>query len=411
VAGESPGSRVPSGTPRRRWPARLVGGLGAAALVAAAVVGLRAGDQADLSLSGEGAQAAAAGDERSLAELFTGAADALSQAGSFRYEGTRDFRNVDVEQHTTPDRDLDYGKMDVRGEVELPGDVHEVTEYRIGYYIENVGVSLPAGPAVWVRFSAYPDQLDQRQWAQVPELGSPDMSLLPEWLGGATEHFRDGEDPGGRPIVRAEVARALFGAVSEEIDSAEIALTLDDDGTPRAVDLMLNGSSWTLDQHVRLADLGADVAVRLPGATSRDDTPRLAEEDLALFDDPVALGVGSVPEGWDMEGAFVVPDIESGCLQALVAYYGESEDDYLEVATIDAGCLSEDDTEDGDPLDVAGFSGVAHQDDDIYSGTLVSGEVGLSFETTLTADATQRLLETLAEFDPEDEPAHIDVEG
>jgi len=402
---------VPAGTPRRRWPAVLVGALGAAALVAAAVVGVTAGDQADVLLTGDGDEAAAGDDGGSPAGIFTQAAEALNQAGSFRYEGTREYRDVDFEQHTTPDRDPEYGNMDVRGEVELPGDVRETTEYHIGYYSEHVGVSLPAGPAVWMRFTAYPDQLDQRQWSATRDLPWPDMSLLPEWLGGATEHFRDGEDPEGRPIVRAEVAPGLFGSLSEDIDSAEIAVTLDGDGAPLSVDLTLNGSAWGLDQHVRLADLGADIEVRLPGSASRDDTPSFAEEDLAQFDDPVALGVASVPRGWDTAGAWVVPDDESGCLQAIVAYSGESDDDYFTVATIDAGCLNEDDTEDGDPLDVAGFSGAAHQDDDVYAGTLVSGEVALGFETTLPAPAAQQLLETLAEFDPEDEPSHIDVEG
>jgi hypothetical protein len=402
---------VPVGTPWRRWPARLVGGLAAAALVAAAAVGLTAGDQADVSLAADADRAAAAGDEGDLAEVFTRAADRLTEAGTFRYEGTRDLRNVDFEQHTTPDRDPEYGKMDIRGEVELPGDVHEVTEFRIGYAVEHVGVSLPAGPAFWARFSAYPDQLDQRQWVQTSELDWPDMSLLPEWLDGATEHFRDGEDSGGRSIMRAEVARGLFGARSDNVDSAEIALTVDDDGTPRTVDITLHGSSAALDQHVRLGDLGAGLSVRLPSASSRDDTPYVTEEDLALFDDPVALGVASVPEGWDMWNAYVVPHDESGCLQAVVSYGGERDDEYLQVATIDAGCLSDEDTEDGDPLEVAGFSGVSRQDDDVYSGTLVSGEVGLAFETTLTAATAQQLLETVVEFDPEDEPSHVQVEG
>jgi hypothetical protein len=78
------------------------------------------------------------------------------------------------------------------------------------------------------------------------------------------------------------------------------------------------------------------------------------------------------------------------------------------VGTIDAECLTEEDIEDGDPLEVAGFSGVAYPDDDVYSGTLVSGEVGLWFETTLTAAAAQQLLDTVVEFDPDDEPQPID---
>ena len=156
-------------------------------------------------------------------------------------------------------------------------------------------------------------------------------------------------------------------------------------------------------------DLGTDLEVTLPGAAARDDTPSIAEEDLALFSDPAALGVASVPEGWFMASAYVVPEDDSGCVQAVVSYGGETDDEYLEVHTIDAACLTDDDTTDGDPLEVGGFSGVSNQDDDVYSGTLVSGEVGLGFETTLAPASTQRLLETVVAFDPEDDPTHIHI--
>ena len=69
-------------------------------------------------------------------------------------------------------------------------------------------------------------------------------------------------------------------------------------------------------------DLGTDLEVTLPGAAARDDTPSIAEEDLALFSDPAALGVASVPEGWFMASAYVVPEDDSGCVQAVVSYGG-----------------------------------------------------------------------------------------
>ena len=52
---------------------------------------------------------------------------------------------------------------------------------------------------------------------------------------------------------------------------------------------------------------------------------------------------------------------------------------------------------------------MSNQDDDVYSGTLVSGDVGLGFETTLAPASTQRLLETVVAFDPEDDPTHIHI--
>jgi hypothetical protein len=241
--------------------------------------------------------------------------------------------------------------------------------------------------------------------------GGPDldMSLLPEWLDGSTGHFLDGIDTSGRPIVRATVAAALVGNM-HEVDSAEIALTVEHDGRPRTVDLMVKRPTEVLEQHVRLGDLGTDLSVTLPGASVRDPTPLITEEDLVLLTEPAPMGLASVPNGWSMQGAYVVPYRSSGCVDAIVVYGDDTDAGRLEVHTVEAGCLEQYDAGDGEPLAVAGFSGVSVEEDDgQYSGTLVSGDVGLGFRTTLSPADVRQVLETLVPFDPEDEPSHVRV--
>jgi hypothetical protein len=50
-------------------------------------------------------------------------------------------------------------------------------------------------------------------------------------------------------------------------------------------------------------------------------------------------------------------------------------------------------------------------DNDIYAGTLISGDVGLSFRTTLGEEDARRVLETVVPFDPSAEPQPIDGTG
>ncbi len=196
--GGSSGSGRRPGAPRRLWPALAVSALGVGLMVAAAAISVSGDDQVRVALAPEAGQGDVPTDERALAETFARAADMLAEAGTFRYEGTREFRDVDPGLDPDPlryDPDLDEG--DVRGEVELPGDARDLADYD-GYRVEFVTVSLPAGPAGWVRQSVYADRLDERPWVQVGGAGpGRDMSLLPEWLAGATGHFLDGVDSSG----------------------------------------------------------------------------------------------------------------------------------------------------------------------------------------------------------------------
>ncbi len=182
-----------------------------------------------------------------------------------------------------------------------------------------------------------------------------------------------------------------------------------DDGRPRTVDLKVKGPTAVVEQHVRLDDLGADLSVDLPGAAVRDPTPGIMEEDLALTG-PAPLGLDSVPDGWSLWSAVVLPYHSTGCVDAVVVYSDGTDADWLEVHTLEAGCLEQYDAGDGEPLAVAGFSGVSVEEDDgEYSGTLVSGDVGLGFRTTLAPAEARQVLETLVAFDPEEEPSHIRV--
>jgi hypothetical protein len=72
-------------------------------------------------------------------------------------------------------------------------------------------------------------------------------------------------------------------------------VTFEDDGTPRAVDLLLRRSGRTVTNHYRLRDIGAELAVDLPASAERDLTPRVAEEDLEFFGHPEPLALVEVP--------------------------------------------------------------------------------------------------------------------
>ena len=82
--------------------------------------------------------------------------------------------------------------------------------------------------------------------------------------------------------------------------AVELALTVDDDGTPRSVDPEVRGPVRVSREHVRLFDLGAELSVDVPGEAERDPTPAVAEEDLALFAGPAPLGLAGAPEDWTL---------------------------------------------------------------------------------------------------------------
>jgi hypothetical protein len=373
-------------------------------MVAAAAVSVTAPDQAQVPLR------RAEGDRRDPAELFAHAAEVLTEAGTFRFDGTWVFTDVDDEPHPPPYFDPDPDDSEVSGDVELPGKLRQVTDSAIGYDVETVISAQPGGPAMWQRFTAYSGQLERRPWAEAEAVPIRDLSQLPEWLTGVTDPAVQGTDPVGRRIVRAALAPQL---VHEDLDpptAVEIAMTVDDDGTPHSIDLEVRGRERLSHQHVQLLDLGAELSVDLPGEAERDPTPAVAEEDLAYFAHPAPLGLAGTPEDWSLRDARVAPYTNAGCPAAAVTY-GPGEDDFMRVFTTDGAC-AEGFPAPGEAMEVAGFHGTAGTDGDgIYAGTLISGDVGLSFRTTLDQEDARRVLETVVPFDPSAVPQPIDGLG
>jgi hypothetical protein len=101
-------------------------------MVAAAAVSVTAPDQAQVPLR------RAEGDRRDPAELFAHAAEVLTEAGTFRFDGTWVFTDVDDEPHPPPYFDPDPDDSEVSGDVELPGKLRQVTDSAIGYDVETV---------------------------------------------------------------------------------------------------------------------------------------------------------------------------------------------------------------------------------------------------------------------------------
>jgi hypothetical protein len=403
VTGEPSAPRVRR-APSRLGPALAVGALGVGLMMVAAAVSVTAPDQVRVPVGGAG------GDGRDPAELFAHAAEVLTEAGTFRFDGTWVFTDVNDEPHPPPYFDPDPDDSELSGDVELPGKLRQVTDSAIGYDVETVISAQSGDPALWQRFTAYPGQLERRPWAEEEAVPICDLSQLPEWLTGVTDPVLQGTDPVGRRIVQGALAPQL---VDEELGpsaAVEIALTVDDDGTPRSVDLEVRGPVRVSREHVRLLDIGAELSVDPPGEAERDPTPTVAEEDLALFAGPTPLGLAGAPADWSLQDARVAPYTNAGCTAAVVMY-GPGENDFMRVFTTDGAC-AEGFPAPGEPMEVAGFHGTAGMDDnDIYAGTLISGDVGLSFRTTLGEEDARRVLETVVPFDPSAEPQPIDGTG
>lgn len=378
--------------------------MGVGLVVAAAAVSVSAPDQARVPLGGDT-------DGRDPAELYAHAADVLTEAGTFRFDGALVFTDVDDQPHPPPYLDPDPDDADLSGDVELPGKLRQVTDSAIGYESETVMTAQPGNRDIWQRFTAYSGQLEQRPWAPIDAVPFPDLSRLPEWLAAATDPVVQGTDPVGRRIVRAGLAPQLLREDAGASTTVEISLTVEDDGTPHSVDLEVRGSVRVSHEHVRLLDLGADLSVDPPGEAERDPTPAVAEEDLAFFNHPTPLGLAGTPADWGLQDARVAPYTNAGCAAAMVTYGTGAGDGYIRVLTTDGAC-AEAFPVPGEPMEVAGFSGTAGVDrGSLYSGTLISGDVGLSFRTTLDQEDARRVLETVVPFDPSAEPQPIDGTG
>jgi hypothetical protein len=397
-----PSERIDGAEPlrrHRRIAAVLTTAAGCLAIVAAVTVALTSSSSEDGKPLAERADRAtpAAGPldpDAAPADAFAHAAARLEEAGTFAYEASSRVEGPDP----TGGPGILAADRQLAGEVVLPDAVRETIEQPDGLLSERIATP----SASWGRDTAFPDQIDERPWGQFdPPSGELEMYLLPEWLAGAVDHRDGGEDANGRRVVVATVPSRLISDLGPEMNviDAQVELTLDAEGDPYGVDLTVSTTDTVIEASYRLTDLGGDIAVEPPPADELDATPWFNEQDLERYDGPQPLGLSGIPAGWELASAYVTPDPTNGCASATVDYT-DLEDpvgSYLWLDVFDAECAIEPT---GEPLDVAGFvGGVEDFGDGSRGGTVISGEVAVSFTTDLSVADLRLVLATLGPLD------------
>jgi len=401
------------GVPERRGRGAtvVVGVLGCLALVAALVVAVTASggdDGAGAALDATAADDDGSGDDDAAA-VFTGAADALTAAGAFTYEGTSRLEGEDPSG--VPGATVSL-QRDIAGEVALAAGVRETVDEPSGLLSERIVATAGVEPELWWRSTVYHDQIEDRPWGRLDlPSGEIEPFQLPTWLAGVTGARDRGEDDDGRTVVAGSVPARLFADFDADVQviDATVELSVEADGAPHRVEMEVTTQSFTIDAVYRFTSIGGDVTIAVPPVDQQDPTPYVNDEDLAAFDGPAPLGLGGVPTGWEFGGAYVTPDPASGCPSATVDY--EDVDDpigsYLWIDVFDGECAAEPT---GEPISAPGFSGGV---DDLGDGALGAlllspdGSVAVAVSTDLALADLEAVLATLGPLDPAATPAPL----
>jgi hypothetical protein len=408
----SPAAPGPPRRPGSRGALAVTVGLGCAALVAAAVVAVAASSREGEQTAPDPVGEAEPADDRREAEAgspeaaFAGAAARLRDAGTFHYTATS---HVEAADPVGGGRGFTVNR-DLEGEVALPDSVRESLTIDDRQVYEWMATGSGTSALAWTRESAFPDEIASRPWGETTgSTGELDLLLLPGWLDGAVGHRDGGEDAAGRPVVEASLPGRLVNDLGPDmaVIDAEIELTLDDDGAPRKVALLVSSTDTVIDSTYTLSDLGAPVAIERPDAAALDATPWINEQDLAMFDGPAPLGLGSVPTGWELSGAYVTPDWAPGCDSATVDYtdFDDTDGSYLWIDVYDAACATD---APGAPFEAGGYAGtMADVGDGTVVGTVMAGDVAVDVTTDLSVADLGLVLASLGPFDPAATPVEL----
>jgi hypothetical protein len=200
-------------------------------------------------------------------EAFAAAAERLSTAGTFRYEGSA--RATDV-SFVRPMMWLAV-QSSVTGEVELAsGRLREVAVAAGGRASETIA----EGTTVWGRRADQAAALGDVPFALVPELSDSDLLagrglvMLPTWLAAATAPVELEPSADGLPQYQATVPADVVGEVERGIEAEDLlaVMVLDDDGTPVRVELT-SATSDRLHLVLDLSDVGEPVTITPPPST------------------------------------------------------------------------------------------------------------------------------------------------
>lgn len=232
-------------------------------------------------------------------------------------------------------------------------------------------------------------------------------ATLRQLLKGAREPKIVSHD-GGEYVLRADVSRAAFAGTDAE-GTARLDLTVTDDGEVRSA--RIDVTSDEDDSHVvGLYDFsrwGRTVELAAPPAALIDPTPFIDEEDLAAWKDAPLLSPRSMPRGWILDGAYVVPEEETAeeCEQVALDYTDPNDEEagYLSLFQIPLACegLDPDPPRGSAPLTVGRYTGWVDESEDGTFAQIVVGATVVQADTDLDIADLTAVLASLGQLDLE----------
>jgi hypothetical protein len=375
----------------------------AAALVAALLVLIMGKDQPPLAVRLL---------ERSRA--FVGAAQFAAFAVENRFES----------------EDAGFGSFftsEAKGVVAFP-DRFRMSEESEGFHLEVIGI----GDTFYVREAEDEDALADEQWAEYDQTEDDRRSgvirppALDEGLAGGLEStaggsptdlrrvLRGASEPTvvrrnaqGLFVVRADLDpdRAFGDQIGEDVDSATLEMTTSRRG--RVARMLIRfesgGDSGTADY--RLSAWDRPVRVEAPPEGEIDPTPLVDEAELAAFTAAPLLQPAGIPEGWEFDGAYVIPEEETaeGCEQVGVDYIDPDDPDsgYLYLFEMPTSCADLEPPSDAAPFVVGPASGwIQFDEDEGFSyAQVVLGRTVVQADTDLAPADLAAVLAELVPFD------------
>ena len=392
---------------RERLPAVATALVGLTLVVGGAVISIRTPAPDTDAIRAAAADAADAPDGAaddgatpgSPEAIVASAADQVEDAGTFSYEGTSRVEGTD------PQDDQPFVvDWTLSGEVRVGQTWHEISDEPDGSRLEMVA----RRGEVWLRRTAFPDQIESRPWQQV-EAGTVGIAVhrLVRWLDLADEHRQGGEDPDGNRVVHAAVRAGLLGDLGE--GDAQLTLTVDEAGRPISLDIDMAQFGIDLTASYEFDHYGDSVDVEMPDPAQVDATPSIDEEDITALGGPLLVGLGGVPAGWTLVNAAVTPDAEGECASVDLDYTDVDDPvgSYLWLSVVSPACVV--DPPGAQPFDVEGYDATGVVTDGIAEGILhASDGASVVFETDLGLADLARVLATLGPLDLRATPAPIE---
>lgn len=354
-------------------------------------------------------------------EIFGAADGVLEDSGQFSYEFTGRWESDDP---------LEAGRTQVlqftgSGKVRLPDEANLAVEGDDGRRLDVVIM----GGTLWQRATAFPDQIEQRPWAELPveeqfESGGFDATDLPDWFDATTDHRDGGEDANGRTVVRAAVPSSAMSPAAlgvfvpeEQILSSELELTVDDQHAPVRVVVSATTQSTVVELTLDRIDVASAVTIDAPSSGELDETPFVDQEDIAVVQGAETLGLAGVPAGWFLVGGSVVPDpVDPGCAAVTLFYLGlggqvdpvTGPENYLFLNMAPLACEVDASLFDDPNFSAGGYEGFASEASDGNFGAVQVGETVVGFGSGLPLSDLSVVLATLGVVDLAAEPEAIE---